>query len=293
MAAPINWYPGHMNKARREIAKAMPKVNLLIEVLDARIPFTSENPMVAQLRGDTPCIKVLNKSDMADPAVTEAWLHHFEKEEGVTALALNGLQPKRVKRLIPLGKSLLPADRSKGKTITTMILGIPNVGKSTIINTLAGRTIAKTGNKPAVTKMQQRIYIDHSFALLDTPGFLWPKLSPPSCGFKLAVTGAVRDAVVSFEDLAFYAVAYLAEHYPDQIQARYKLSSLGDDEMSILEAIAGKRGCIGRGGIVNLQKVSELFIREYRQCSMGRLSLETPEQIAAEQGHAETRSPRT
>jgi len=291
MAAPINWYPGHMNKARREIAKAMPKVNLLIEVLDARIPFTSENPMVAQLRGDTPCIKVLNKSDMADPAVTEAWLHHFEKEEGVTAVALNGLQPKRVKRLIPLGKRMLPADRAKGKTITTMILGIPNVGKSTIINTLAGRTIAKTGNKPAVTKIQQRIYIDHSFALLDTPGFLWPKLSPPSCGFKLAVTGAIRDAVVSFEDLAFYAVAYLAEHYPDQIKARYKLSSLGDDEMSILEAIAGKRGCIGRGGIVNLQKVSELFIREYRQCSMGRLSLETPEQIAAESGHAESRAP--
>jgi ribosome biogenesis GTPase A len=280
-----------MNKARREIAKAMPKVNLLIEVLDARIPFTSENPMVAQLRGDTPCIKVLNKSDMADPAVTEAWLHHFEKEEGVTAVALNGLQPKRVKRLIPLGKRMLPADRAKGKTITTMILGIPNVGKSTIINTLAGRTIAKTGNKPAVTKIQQRIYIDHSFALLDTPGFLWPKLSPPSCGFKLAVTGAIRDAVVSFEDLAFYAVAYLAEHYPDQIKARYKLSSLGDDEMSILEAIAGKRGCIGRGGIVNLQKVSELFIREYRQCSMGRLSLETPEQIAAESGHAESRAP--
>lgn len=284
MAAPINWYPGHMNKARREIAKAMPKVNLIIEVLDARIPFTSVNPMVEQLRGNTPCIKVLNKSDMADPAVTEAWMQYFEKEEGVTAVALNGLQPKRVKRLIPLGKSLLPADRSKNKTITTMILGIPNVGKSTIINTLAGRVIAKTGNKPAVTKMQQRIYIDHSFALLDTPGFLWPKLSPPSCGFKLAVTGAIRDAVISFEDLAFYAVKYLAVHYPNEIMARYKLSELGADEMAILEAIAGKRGCIGRGGIVNLHKVSEMFIREYRQCSMGRMSLETPAQIAAEHG---------
>jgi ribosome biogenesis GTPase A len=283
MAAAINWFPGHMNKARREIAKAMPKVNLIIEVLDARIPFSSENPLVPQLRGNTPCIKVLNKSDMADPSVTEAWMHELQKEEGVTAVSLNGLQPKRVKQLIPLGKSLLPADRSKGKTVTTMILGIPNVGKSTIINTLAGRAIAKTGNKPAVTKMQQRIYIDHSFALLDTPGFLWPKLSPPSCGYKLAVTGAVRDAVVSFEDLAFYAVAYLARHYPDEIMARYKLSELPEDEIGVLEAIAAKRGCIGRGGIVNLQKVSELFIREYRQCSIGRLSLETPAQIAAEQ----------
>lgn len=282
MAAPINWYPGHMNKARREIAKAMPKVNLIIEVLDARIPFTSENPMVSELRGDTPCIKVLNKSDMADPVVTEAWMHHLEKEVGVTAMALNGLQPKRVKRLIPLGKSLLPADRAQGKTITTMILGIPNVGKSTIINTLAGRGIAKTGNKPAVTKIQQRIYIEHSFALLDTPGFLWPKLSPPSCGFKLAVTGAIRDAVVSFEDLAFFAVAYLAEHYPEEIMARYKLSALPEDEMGILEAIAAKRGCLARGGVVNLQKVSELFIREFRQCSIGRMSLETPAQIEAE-----------
>ena len=279
----INWFPGHMNKARREIAKAMGKVQLIIEVLDARIPFSSENPLVPTLRGDTPCIKVLNKKDLADPAVTEEWMRRLEKEPGVTAVALNGLEKKTVKALVPMGKALLPADRSKNKTVTTMILGIPNVGKSTIINTLAGRTIAKTGNKPAVTKMQQRIYIDHSFALLDTPGFLWPKLSPPSCGYKLAVTGAIRDAVVSFEDFAFYAIAYAARHYPEQICARYKLDGLPDEEMQILEAIAQKRGCIGRGGIVNLQKVSELLIREIRQGSIGRLSFETPAEVDEEQ----------
>jgi len=272
-----------MNKARREIAKAMGKVQLIIEVLDARIPFSSENPLVPDLRGDTPCIKVLNKKDLADPAITEQWMRRLEKEPGVTAVALNGLESKAVKALVPMGKALLPADRSKSKTVTTMILGIPNVGKSTIINTLAGRTIAKTGNKPAVTKMQQRIYIDHSFALLDTPGFLWPKLSPPSCGYKLAVTGAIRDAVVSFEDLAFYAIAYAARRYPDQICARYKLQGLPEEEIEILEAIAQKRGCIGRGGIVNLQKVSELLIREIRQGSIGRLSFETPAEVDEEQ----------
>ena len=278
----INWYPGHMNKARREIAKAMPKVNLIIEVLDARIPFSSENPLVEGLRGDTPCIKVLNKADLADPEETDRWMAHFERQEGVSAVALNGLEKKRVKALIPLANSLLPADRAKGKTVTTMILGIPNVGKSTIINTLAGRVVAKTGNKPAVTKIQQRIYIGHSFSLLDTPGFLWPKLSPPSCGYKLAVTGAIRDAVVSFEDLAFYAVRVLADEYPEELKKRYKLSEVPETEMEILEAIASKRGCIGRGGIVNLQKVSELLILEFRRGSLGRVSLESPTSIAKE-----------
>lgn len=286
----INWFPGHMNKARREIAKAMPRVQLIIEVLDARIPFSSENPLVEGLRGDTPCIKVLNKADLADPALTKRWMAHLEQREGVTAVALNGLETKRVKALVPLAHSLLPADRAKGKTVTTMILGIPNVGKSTIINTLAGRVVAKTGNKPAVTKMQQRIYIGHSFALLDTPGFLWPKLSPPSCGYKLAVTGAVRDAVTSFEDLAFYAVRVLADLYPQELKARFKLKELPETEMEILEAIAAKRGCIGRGGIVNLQKVSELLILELRRGSIGRVSLETPESIAQERARLEEES---
>ncbi len=278
----INWFPGHMNKARREIAKAMPKVNLIIEVLDARIPFSSENPLVSELRGDTPCIKVFNKADLADSRWTQAWMQRFEQERGIKAVALNGLEPKRVKALVPLAKSLLPKDRAKGKTVTTMILGIPNVGKSTLINTLAGRVVAKTGNKPAVTKMQQRIYIDHSFALLDTPGFLWPKLTPPSCGYKLAVTGAVRDAVTSFEDLAFYAVRTLADRYPDRLMERYKLEEIPQQEIDILEAIAQRRGCVGRGGIVNLEKVCEILIMELRKGSLGGITLETPHEIDEE-----------
>ena len=282
----INWFPGHMHKAQKEIRQAVPKCSLIIEVLDARIPFTSENPLVAGLRGDTPTIKVLNKSDLADPKVTAMWIERLNSLEGVTAVEMQGNISGRAKSLLQLGISQLPKDRNEEKPITTMILGIPNVGKSTIINTLAGRKIAKTGNIPAVTKQQQRIYIEQNFILLDTPGFLWPRLTPHSCGFKLAVSGAIKDAVTEFEDLAFWAVRYLADNYPNELMGRYNLESLPDTEMEILEAIAGNRGCLGRGGVVNLNKVCQVVVLDYRQAKMGRLSLETPAQVDYELAHA-------
>jgi len=282
----INWFPGHMNKAQKEIRKTVPKCSLIIEVLDARIPFSSENPLVAGLRGDTPTIKVLNKSDLADPKVTAMWIERLNSLEGVTAVEMQGNIPGRAKPLLQLGISQLPKDRNKEKPITTMILGIPNVGKSTIINTLAGRKIAKTGNKPAVTKQQQRINIEQNFVLLDTPGFLWPRLSPHSCGLKLAVSGAIKDAVTEFEDLAFWAVRYLADNYPNELMSRYNLEGLPDTEMEILEAIAGKRGCLGRRGVLNLNKVSQVVVLDYRQSKMGHLSLETPAQVDYELAHA-------
>ncbi len=272
----INWFPGHMNKAKREIGKAMGQVRLVIEVLDARIPFSSENPLVAGLRGDTPHIKVLNKRDLADAAVTQAWLAHLNARPGITAVALHREEPAKAKDLISLGFSLLPADRNPTKPVTAMVLGIPNCGKSTLINTLVGRTIAKASNRPAVTQRQERIKVRKDFWLLDTPGFLWPKLSPPECGYNLAVTGAIKDAVLDIEDIAFFAVERMAASYPAAIVERYGLESLPDTPMDILEAIATRRGCIGRGGTVNLQKVSELFIRELRAGSMGPISLERP-----------------
>ena len=278
----INWFPGHMHKAQKEIRQAIPKCSLIIEVLDARIPYTSMNPMVAELRGDTPTLKVINKVDLADPKVTALWMDHLNKQEGVTAIEMQGTIAGRAKSILQVGKKLLPKDRSDGKPITTIILGIPNVGKSTIINSLAGRKIAKTGNIPAVTKQQQRISIEQNFVLLDTPGFLWPRLTPHSCGFKLAVTGAIKDAVTEYEDLAFWAVRYLADNYPSELMARYNLESLPETEMETLEAIAGKRGCLGRGGIVNLNKVSQVVVLDYRQAKTGRLSLETPAQVSQE-----------
>jgi len=272
----INWFPGHMNKARREIGKAMGKTRLVIEVLDARIPFSSENPLVSGLRRDTPHIKVLNKRDLADPAITARWLDHLNAQPGITAVALQKDEPQQVKALIGLGLSLLPEDRNPNRIVTAMVLGIPNCGKSTLINTLVGRTIAKASNKPAVTQRQERIRVTHDFYLLDTPGFLWPKLDPPACGYRLGVTGAIKDAVLEFEDIAFFAAKYLIKAYPQALKDRYGLEEVPEDAMGLMEAIAQRRGCIGRGGTVNLHKVSELFIREIRQGTLGRLSFERP-----------------
>ena len=193
----INWYPGHMAVAAREIRKVMPTVDLVLEVLDARLPFSSENPLVNDLRGDKPYLKVLNKADLADPIVTSAWIDRLEETLGVRAFAHTQTQPDLAKRLLSVGRKMLPADRNPGKDVNVMILGVPNVGKSTLINTLAGRNLAETSNKPAITKRQQTIPIPGKYLLVDTPGFLWPKLTPPDCGYRLAMSGAIGEATAS------------------------------------------------------------------------------------------------
>lgn len=171
----IQWFPGHMHKARKEIEEAIPKVDVIIEVLDARIPFSSENPMISSLRGEKPVVKVLNKRDLADPEMTEMWIAHLEKEQGVKAIAITTENIAEVNQIMELCRKLAPGREAMGKNIRTMIMGIPNVGKSTIINVIAGRTIAVTGNQPAVTRQQQRINLQNGIVLSDTPGILWPK----------------------------------------------------------------------------------------------------------------------
>ena len=279
----INWFPGHMNKARREINKVMGKVQLIIEVLDARIPFSSENPLVSGLRRDTPCIKVLNKRDLADPQITNQWLDYFRAQKQMTAIAVHKAETKKIQKLLDMGKRMLPKDRSTVKATTAMILGIPNVGKSTLINILAGRTIAKTGNVPAVTKRQQQVLLKNNIVLLDTPGFLWPKLTPKSCGYRLAITGAIKDAVIEYSDIAVFAASYFLKACPDALTSRYKLPSLPEDGSQLLVELGRRRGCIAKGGVVNIQKASEILIREYRQGLLGPISLESPADIVAEQ----------
>lgn len=276
----IHWYPGHMHKASKEIKEALPKVDLFIEVLDARIPFSSENPMLAQLRGSKPVIKILNKSDLADPAITQQWQDYLEKDKGVKTLALSSSQPERIRQILDLCRKLLP--NKQGKPLHAMIMGIPNVGKSTLINILAGRTIAKTGNEPAVTKAQQRIDLDNHIVLHDTPGVLWPKIHNPHSGYRLAVTGAIKDTAMEYEDVAFYAVDYLLKTYPQKLQQRYELAQLPSTELEFLELIGAKRGCLRSGGQVDLNKISKLLLTELRAGTIGQISLETPDMREAE-----------
>lgn len=278
----INWFPGHMHKARKEIAEVMPQVDVIIEMLDARIPFSSENPLVPELRGDTPCIKVLNKADLADPAVTAIWQAHFEQEAGVKAIPISQQDPAQIRALLDLCTTLLPERNFDVRGPRAMIMGIPNVGKSTLINTLAGRVIAKTGNEAGVTKSQQRIKLDNGVILTDTPGFLWPKLSPASCGYRLAITGAIKETAFDYGDIALFAAEYLLEHYADQVLGRYQLKEKPENDLALLDAIGAKRGCMAKGGVVDVTKAGAILINELRAGLFGPITLETPEMVTAE-----------
>lgn len=278
----INWFPGHMHKARKEIAEVMPHVDVVIEVIDARIPFSSENPLVPSLRGDTPLIKLLNKADLADPAITALWVEKMEQEKGVKALPVSQQRPDQIRNLLNVCTALVSERQREVRPARVMIMGIPNVGKSTIINTLAGRVIAKTGNEAGVTKAQQKIKLEQGILLTDTPGFLWPKLSPPSCGYRLAITGAIKDTVFDYADIALYAAEYLLQAYPQALQQRYGLTELPETDLELLDAIGVKRGCTRKGGGVEIQKVAALLITELRAGLLGPISWETPEMTEAE-----------
>ncbi|PCC98002.1 ribosome biogenesis GTPase YlqF [Halopseudomonas pelagia] len=278
----IQWYPGHMHKAQKAIREVLPQVDLLIEVLDARIPYSSENPAIAEIRGDKPCIKVLSKTDLADPVVTAAWQEHLEQERGVKTFATTTEQPGRIKLLVDLCRKMLPEKEAGAKNINAMIVGIPNVGKSTIINTLAGRVVAKTGNEPAVTKDQQRINLGSGVVLLDTPGILWPKIENPNSSYRLAATGAIKNTAMEYDDVSFFVAEYLIKAYPELIQAHFQLEYLPSTELEFLEMAGARRGALRAGGKVNLHKICEVLINELRSGKLGLISLETPALVEQE-----------
>ena len=288
----INWFPGHMHKARKDIAQVMAQMDVVIEVLDARIPYSSENPLIPNLRDGKPCIKLLNKADLADPDATRVWIEYLEREQGVRALPVTHKEPAQIKRLLPLCQELLADRNLTARSAQAMIMGIPNVGKSTLINILADRRIAKTGNEAGVTKAQQRIKLDNRVVLTDTPGFLWPKLTPPSCGYRLAATGAIKERVFDYPEVAFFVVAYLAKAYPQYLKARYRLEGLnpgelaGMEALALMEAIGRARGAVARGGRVDLEKVSALLISELRAGILGPITLETPAMTEREEAEA-------
>ena len=284
---PIHWYPGHMNKASHEMKSVLKDVDLIIELLDARLPFSSQNPTIKELSTTKPCIKVLSKSDLADPALTSDWQAHFEQEESVKTLATTLDIKYKAESVLHLCQKLSPKTLRSTRTMIAMITGIPNVGKSTLINALAGRKVAKTGNEPAITKGQQRIKINEEVTLLDTPGILWPKIHNENSGYRLAISGAIKDTAMNVEDVAFYLSGYLLKQYPECVNQLLDTKTLPNDDLALLEALGRKRGCLRRGGQVDLEKVSSVLVNEFRTGKLGRISLETPRMIPAEEAQVE------
>ena len=278
----IQWYPGHMYKANKEFKKILPKVDLIIEVLDARIPYSSENPTVAELRGDKPCIKILNKNDLADPEKTQEWQDYLEQQHAVKTLAVNMNVPEKIKQIPALCKKLVPQKAKTDRGVHAMIMGIPNVGKSTLINILAGHKIAKTGNEPAVTKHQQRIDLKNGVVLVDTPGVLWPNIENEESGYRLATTGAIKDTAISYDDIGFYAAEYLIKNYSENLKERFQLDEVPETEYEFMEAIGKKRGCLRGGGDVDLEKICKILIAEFRSGALGGITMETPSMMEAE-----------
>jgi len=284
---PIHLYPGHMNKASHEMKSVLKDVDLIIELLDARLPFSSQNPTIKELSTSKPCIKVLSKSDLADPALTRDWQVHFEQEESVKTLATSLDIKHKAESVLHLCQKLSPKTLRSTRTMIAMITGIPNVGKSTLINALAGRKVAKTGNEPAITKGQQRIKINEEVTLLDTPGILWPKIHNENSGYRLAISGAIKDTAMNVEDVAFYLSGYLLKQYPESVNQLLDTKMLPNDDLALLEALGRKRGCLRRGGQVDLEKVSSVLVNEFRTGKLGRISLETPSMIPAEEAQVE------
>ncbi len=278
----IQWFPGHMHKAQLQIKTAMPKVDLVIELLDARIPFSSENPLLTTLRGQKPCLKVLTKSDLADPARTSEWQSYLEREQGVRARPVSTTQAGRIARLADVCHKMLPHRRGQARPIRTMIVGIPNVGKSTLLNILAGRKIAKTGNEPAITKQQQMIRIGNGIEVVDTPGVLWPNVENENSGYRLAATGAIKDTAMDYTDVAYFVAGYLLRDYSNALRSQYSLDTIPADQVSLLETIGTKRGCLKKGGVVDYDRTSRIFLNDLRSGALGPITLETPELIEQE-----------
>jgi ribosome biogenesis GTPase A len=275
----IQWFPGHMTSARKKAAETMEFIDVVIEVLDARLPEASCNPMINELRvhRQRPCLKILNKTDLADPNATQAWLNFYNKQTGVKAVALSCKKPGDVAKVVGLCKTLAPHRGTNLKPLRMMIMGIPNVGKSTLMNALLNRRVAKVGDEPAVTKSQMRIDLNDQASIIDTPGMMWPKIQYDSDGFMLAASHAIgRNAVID-EDVATFLGNLLLQRYPALLTARYKFDVEGMDGVDVVEAVAKRRGYRLKGNDLDLEKAAMTLLTDYRSGALGRISLETPE----------------
>jgi ribosome biogenesis GTPase A len=284
----IQWYPGHMTQARKKAEETMEFMDIVIEVLDARVPEASHNPVINEMRlfRQRPNLKILNKSDLADPKATEAWLNYFNRQPNTKAVALSCKKPGEANKILKHCLALTPHRGTHLKPLRMMIMGIPNVGKSTLMNALLNRRVAKVGDEPAVTKSQQRFDISETMSITDTPGMMWPKIQYESDGYMLAASHAIgRNAVID-EDVAIFLANNLLKNYPTMVNARYKLDTMKHeggfldvlkmDGVDLLEAIARRRSYKRHDGLWDMEKTAVAFLTDYRSGAIGRISLETP-----------------
>lgn len=274
----IQWFPGHMHAARKKAAEAMEKIDLVIEVLDARLPQASCNPMIEQIRlyRQRPCLKILNKSDLADATATQAWIAHYNSQKNVNAVALSCKKPSDVAKVPTLALALASHRGTPLKPLRMMIMGIPNVGKSTLMNALLKKRVAAVGDEPAVTKTQQRLYLGNNMVLIDTPGMLWPKIAHPSDGLMLAASHAVGSNALIEEEVATFLADLLLQRYPQLLKARYGFNTDGMDGVAVVEGVAGRRGFRLKGGTADYEKAAHTLLQDYRSGALGRITLETP-----------------
>ncbi len=273
----IRWYPGHMGKAQEKMAEAIRKIDIIVEVLDARLPASSANHQLVEMRRNKPCIKVLNKHDLADPAITKAWVRHFEREEGVFALPMSAKLHADAKGLLKLCQKTVPHRGRPGWPLRIMVFGIPNTGKSTLINTLAGKSMAKVGDKPAITTCGQQIDLKNGVVLSDTPGILWPNMDDQGVAYRLATSGAIGASALDYTCVGLFAAEYIMARYPELLKSRYKLAELPESPTELIEVIGRKLGCLIAGGTIDVHRAAEAFLRELRGGKLGRISLEEPE----------------
>jgi ribosome biogenesis GTPase A len=285
---PIQWFPGHMHSTRKAIAERLPDIDVVIELLDARLPGSSANPLLAEMTQGKPALKVLNKQDLADPELTALWLAHYQAQPGTNALGLDASVSAPARALVAASRALAPGRGGMVKPVRVMICGIPNVGKSTLVNTLNGQRAAKTGDEPGITKLEQKIMLANDFYLFDTPGMLWPRIAIEEGGYNLAASGGIGRNAYDEEEVAMALLARVRHRYPERLVVRYKLDdfSATTDE-GLLADVGRKRGGLLPGGHVNMQKAAEIALNDFRTGAWGRITLETPDEFAAWKAAAE------
>ncbi|HEX7686142.1 MAG TPA: ribosome biogenesis GTPase YlqF [Burkholderiaceae bacterium] len=284
---PIQWFPGHMHATRKAIAERLPEIDVVIELLDARLPGSSGNPLLADMTRGKPALKILNKQDLADADATAQWLAHFGALPGTRAIGLDASVPAPARRLVEASRELVPQRGGMVKPIRVLVCGVPNVGKSTLINTITGQRVAKTGDEAGITKVEQRITLASDVYLFDTPGMLWPRIGVEKAGYHLAASGAVGRNAYDEEEVALELLASVRGRYDDRLRARYKLDDiapLADGEL--LEAIGRKRGALMAGGRINRTKAAEVALNDFRAGAWGRVTLESPAQFLAWEAEA-------